>query len=152
MPFERVGGKAVVFVPVDCPISNRYAPEVQRLGREFGRDAAFWLVYPDSTLSPVVIRRHVNEFGYSFPALRDTERALVRLTGATVTPEVAVFDRSRQLVHHGRIDNRVVSFGTIRAEPTVRDLQKVLTALKTGTAMAPSTTPAIGRFIPDWPS
>jgi redoxin len=150
-PFTVSGARPIVFVfaTMDCPISNRYAPELQRLGREFEPDVAFWLVYPDSSLSPAGIQQHVKEFSYSFPVLRDTEHALVRLTGATVMPEVAVFDRSQRLVYRGRIDDRVVTFGTIRAEPTKRDLQEVLTALGAGIAMSPTTTQAVGCYIPE---
>lgn len=150
-PFQVSGQRAIVFVfaTIDCPISNRYAPEIQRLHREFGPDVRFWLVYPDANLSPDVLQRHVNEFDYSFPVLRDTEHALVRLTGATVMPEVAVFDRSWRLVYRGRIDDRVVTFGMIRAEPTKRDLQEVLAALRAGIPMSPTTTQAVGCYIPD---
>jgi hypothetical protein len=150
-PFQASGQKIVVFVfvTVDCPISNRYAPEVQRLSREFGPDAAFWLVYPDANLSTEVLQRHVKDFGYSLPALDDRKHRLVQLTGATVMPEVVVFDRSRRLVYRGRIDNRFVTFGTMRAEPSERDLQTVLAALQAGKGISPSTTQAIGCSIPD---
>jgi hypothetical protein len=38
----------LVFVRTDCPISNRYAPELRRLQDRFApRGMAFWLVYPD---------------------------------------------------------------------------------------------------------
>jgi peroxiredoxin len=150
-PFQVSGQRAIVFVfaTIDCPISNRYAPEVQRLHREFGADAAFWLVYPDASLSPEVLRQHAKEYGYSFPALRDARHTLVRLTGATVMSEVAVFDRSGRLVYRGRIDNRVVDFGTSRASATKRDLQDVLTALRAGAAISPATTQAVGCDIPN---
>jgi len=38
-PFRLSAGRPVVFVfaTIDCPISNRYAPELQRLHDEFGR-------------------------------------------------------------------------------------------------------------------
>src|SRR5881296_1094780 len=38
-PFDSANAKAVVliFVGTDCPISNRYAPEIRRLDEEFVR-------------------------------------------------------------------------------------------------------------------
>ena len=36
----------LVFTTTDCPISNRYAPEIQRLATKFGDRAKFVLVYP----------------------------------------------------------------------------------------------------------
>src|SRR6185436_2200227 len=37
-----------LFASVDCPVSNRYAPEVQRLHAAFApKNVAFWLIYPN---------------------------------------------------------------------------------------------------------
>src|SRR6478672_5310966 len=50
-PLRSIGGKAVVliFVSVDCPIANQYAPEIQRLEATFSRKGVrFWLVYPNA--------------------------------------------------------------------------------------------------------
>jgi hypothetical protein len=44
------GSRAVVlfFTASDCPISNRYIPEIQRLAQEFGpRGVRVWFVYPN---------------------------------------------------------------------------------------------------------
>src|SRR5271170_2161137 len=48
-PFaEPVQARVFIFVRTDCPITNRYAPELQRLSHAFAPDAVqFWLVYPD---------------------------------------------------------------------------------------------------------
>src|SRR6185295_7814221 len=54
--------KAIVFLftSIDCPISNRYAPVVQRLYQTFAaQGAAFWLVYPNPAESPAAIRDHL---------------------------------------------------------------------------------------------
>ena len=45
------GTKAIVFLftSTDCPISNRYAPEVRRIAEAFGpKGVVFRLVYPES--------------------------------------------------------------------------------------------------------
>src|SRR6266436_5543231 len=40
---------AFVFVRTDCPISNHYAPEVERLFSTYrSQGIAFWLVYADA--------------------------------------------------------------------------------------------------------
>src|SRR5438067_698695 len=59
--------KSIVFLftSVDCPISNRYAPEVQRLHRTFSpQGVEFWLVYPNPAESGEAIRRHLAAFSY----------------------------------------------------------------------------------------
>lgn len=148
-PFDEAPGKAVVFVfaTYDCPISNRYAPEVRRLYERFAPHAQFWLVYPDPTIAPAVLRQHGLEYGYPFGALRDLKHELVSRTGVKVTPEVAVFDRARRLVYRGRIDDRVVDFGKVRVVPTRRDLEDVLQRMVAGERIVPSTTDAVGCYI-----
>ena len=37
----------LVFVRGVCPITNRYAPVIQKLSAEYAGKAVFWLVYPD---------------------------------------------------------------------------------------------------------
>src|ERR1700753_20261 len=44
-PLKASAGKVVVliFVRVDCPISNRYSPTIQKINREYAGRAAVWL-------------------------------------------------------------------------------------------------------------
>ena len=152
-PLPRPGAPpaVLVFVRTDCPIANRYAPELRRLQDRFAREGvAFWLVYPDPSETPGVIRRHQRDFGLGFHALRDPQHELVKATQATVTPETAVFVGSAagpRMVYRGRIDDRYVDFGRARPAPTTRDLREVLQALAAGQALTPRTTPAVGCFI-----
>lgn len=150
-PFQAGSAKAVVFlfVRTDCPISNRYAPEVRRLHEKFaGGGATFWLVYPDPDESVEMIRQHVKAYRYHLGVLRDPEHGLVRATGVRVTPEAAVFVGGR-IVYRGRIDDRFVALGKARPAPTTHDLEMALEAILTGKPVATETTPAIGCFIPE---
>ena len=145
--------KAVVFLfaSVDCPISNRYAPVVQRLYQTFSsQGVAFWLIYPNPAETPAAIRDHVKAFNYPVHALRDPKHELVKLTNVQVTPEVAVFDRSHALVYHGRIDDRYVSLGVERPSPTRSDLAEALTATLAGSKVKEASTQAVGCFIADF--
>jgi AhpC/TSA family len=97
----------VVFTRSDCPISNRYAPEIRQLYESFHpRGVEFYLVYVDPHEAPDAIRTHLQEYQYPCIALRDPEHTLVAATGATVTPEAAVFAADHKLAYHGRIDDR----------------------------------------------
>ncbi len=153
-PFESPGAKAVVFLFVctDCPISNRYAPEIQRLAAEFSpRGVAFWLVYPNADDTTEMIQSHLTEYGYTCSALRDPRHALVKRSKASITPEAAVFSPDGKLLYHGRIDNRYVDFGKLRAAPTEHDLEDVLKATLEGRPVARATAQAIGCPIPELP-
>ena len=149
-PLRAGPAKAVVFLflRTDCPISNRYAPELRRLYEKFAAgDVTFWLVYADADESAAVIRRHLREYGYRAGVLRDPRHELVKLTGVRVTPEAAVFASGR-MVYRGRIDDRFVAFGKARPAPTSHDLEEALDAILKGRAVAQPTTTAIGCFIP----
>lgn len=141
----------VVFLSVDCPISNRYAPELRRLHDLFSpQGVAFRLVYPNSTESIQVIRRHLAEYGYRGLALVDPRHELVAHVGATVTPEAAVYDTTDRLVYRGRIDDLYVHIGLQRPKATSPDLERTLAAVLAGRSVQPSTTPAVGCFISDF--
>src|SRR5262245_26965865 len=88
-PLKASAGKVAVliFVRVDCPISNRYAPTIQKIARKNAGRVAFWLVYPDRSESAEQIRKHEKEFAYDLPALRDVQRSLVTESQAQTTPE-----------------------------------------------------------------
>ena len=137
-----------VFTTTDCPISNRYAPEIKRLAAKFDGRAKFVLVYPVPTDSPELIREHARKFAYRLETMRDTEQKLVKQTGVKVTPEVAVM-RGSTLLYRGRIDDRYVDFGKDRPAPTKRDLDDALTAITAGKTVAVRETRAIGCFLTD---
>ena len=150
-PFKASHGKLVVlvFVRTDCPISNRYAPEIQRLSAANAAAARFWLVYPDRNESAEQIRAHDKDYGYSISALRDPQHALVKASDATITPDAALFTANGRLIYHGRIDNWFVEMGRARSAPTTHDLEEAIeTAVKNPNASLPSAQP-VGCYISD---
>jgi hypothetical protein len=77
----------------------------------------------------------------------DPELKLAKLTGATVTPEACVLSPAGEILYRGRIDDRAVKLGTVRVEPTVRDLRLALDAVLAGKPVAEKFTRAIGCYI-----
>lgn len=147
------GEKAVVllFVRPDCPISNRYAPEIQRLQKVYAPSGIeFHLVYPERGLNLAAIEQHRREYGYTLPAIADRDHRYTGLAQAHTTPEAAVFVAGR-LVYRGRIDDRFADFGKARPEPARRDLDAVLAAISQGRAVAFRETRAIGCAIEEAP-
>lgn len=145
----EVPATVLLLMRTDCPISNRYAPEVKRLYAQFApRGVTFWRVYPDADETAEQIRHHGEAYGYPFAALYDPEHALVERMAAVVTPEAAVFDAAGELVYSGRIDNWYEAFGHARPEPTERDLREALEAVLAGRPVARPRVEAIGCTIP----
>src|SRR5262245_30931004 len=154
-PFKSQNGtKAIVFLftSTECPISNRYAPEVRRLAAKFApQGVAFRLVYPDPADKRDRILAHMTSFVYAgaTEALRDPKHALVTVTGVTVTPEAAVYAGGR-VVYHGRIDDRYVDLGLERPAATVHDLDDALSAVLAGRPVEHPVTQAVGCYIADF--
>jgi hypothetical protein len=149
-PFEKPGAKAMVFVFVrtDCPISNRYAPEIERLAGRYAKEGiAFWLVYPEPSTSAVEIEQHQKEYHLSVQALRDPRHALAKMARVKVTPEAAVFMADGHEVYRGRIDDRYVDFGKERPAPTTHDLDEILKRVIGGKPVANCASRAIGCYI-----
>lgn len=138
----------LVFTAVDCPISDRYAPEVRRLAARYA-DAGvrFWIVYANAGERPDAARAHADAFGYGLPVALDTRARLADLAGAAVTPEAAVFDAAGALRYRGRIDDRYLDFGVDRLTPTTHELDDALSAVLAGRDVAAPTVPAVGCAI-----
>ena len=148
------GATAIVFLftSTECPISNRYAPEVRRLTETYrAKGVVFRLIYPNPAETPAAIREHMAAFGYAgaAEAFRDPALALAKFAGATVTPEAAVYAGGK-LMYRGRIDNRYVELGVERPAATQRDLADALASVLAGKAVAAATTQAVGCFIADF--
>jgi hypothetical protein len=129
-------------------VANSTAPEIIRLHEEFGpRGVAFQLVYPDLDDSRSAIEKHVREFGYRCPVLRDPEHRFANASRVRVTPEAALYRPDGTLLYHGRIDNRYVDLGKARVRATRRDLAQALTDALAGKAVRPADGPAVGCII-----
>jgi hypothetical protein len=146
------GTKAIVFLftSTDCPISNRYAPDVRRLIDTFtAQGVVFRLVYPAAADTPAAIREHMTAFSYQGAgALRDLQLALAKFAGATITPEAAVYANGR-IVYRGRIDDRFVELGVERPKASVHDLADAIAAVVAGKPVRRATTQAVGCYIAD---
>jgi len=153
-PFQASPGVkafAFLFVSVECPVSNRYAPEIRRMSDAFtARGVAFHLVYPNPAESADAIRTHVKEYSLPGGVLRDPRQSLVSFTKATITPEAAVYSAAMQRVYLGRIDDRYVNIGLERPAATRHDLQDALAAVLTGARISEPTTQAVGCYISDF--
>jgi peroxiredoxin len=149
-PGEWRAKRAVVlfFTMTDCPLANGYVPEMNRMRASYeSKGVAFYAVQADNTVSDAAARNYAQEFGYTFPMLNDPRQILARLTGAKVTPEVAVLSSNGQVLYLGRIDNKVEDLTRPRYAATEPELRNALDAVLAGKAPKEARTRAVGCSI-----
>jgi thiol-disulfide isomerase/thioredoxin len=140
----------LVFVSSECPISNKLAPELERVGHKFStNDVSFTIVYPNKSDTEAKVAEHRREYHLTGEYRRDPKHKLAKTAGATVTPEAAVFDEQRELVYRGRVNDQFVALGKGRPEATRHDLEEAISAVLAGKKPAQSRTDAVGCFIQD---
>jgi predicted ATP-grasp superfamily ATP-dependent carboligase len=146
-PLDLHGNKAAVliFVGVDCPISNSYAPEINRIAADYSKKGLdFYIVYSEANLSAANAKKHSDDFGYACPSLMDRQQVLMKSTKAKVTPQAVVMGPDAEILYSGRIDNWYEDFGKQRFKPTTHDLRDALDAIVAGKKVAVPVTKAIG--------
>ena len=147
------GGKAgvIFFISSDCPISNSYAPEIQRLCRTYeASGVSCSLLYEDVAITASEARKHQTEYRYSgIPAAIDAKRDVSRAAHVSITPEAVVVDAKGQIRYRGRIDNFYASFGKSRQQVTEHDLSDAVDAVLAGRPVLKPETKALGCYIVD---
>jgi hypothetical protein len=150
LELQKARAAVVIFSGIDCPISNAYAPLINRLCEHYqAANVAFYIVHSEAGLTLEAARKHAKEFGYSCPVLLDRRHELARLLGATVTPEAAVVGRSGNLLYLGRIDDAYITLGQRRYEATTHELADAIEAVLAGKEVAMPRTRAVGCAIGD---
>ena len=143
----------LLFIASDCPISNRYLPEMRRLKQKFlPRGVTFWFVYPNLTETSSTIRTHQAAYmgGDGVRLLTDPRQQLAHLTGVKVTPEAALLvpdGAGLRTVYAGRIDDRYLSIGSQRPQARRHDLEDAIEAALAGSPIQPPGGPAVGCGI-----
>ncbi|HEX6464551.1 MAG TPA: redoxin domain-containing protein, partial [Vicinamibacterales bacterium] len=149
-PLEPSGvANVLFFVATDCPVSNAYAPEIQRVCTEYApKGVNCALIYEDVRVTPDEVRKHLDEHRYhGIAAAIDADGSLASRVEAIITPETVVVDHQGAVRYRGRIDNFYVAFGRSRQVVTAHDLRDALDALVAGRQIATPTTEPVGCYI-----
>jgi len=148
--FAPAGAAGVLFfVASDCPISNGYAPEIQRICDDYrAKGVSCSLVYEDVAIDDAHIRAHRDAYGYrNIATVNDGDGAIAGRAKATVTPQAVVIGRGGIVKYRGRIDNQYAALGKPRRVVTTHDVRDALDAVLAGRAVAHPETEAFGCFI-----
>jgi hypothetical protein len=100
----------IVFTCNQCPYSVDYEDRLNALHRKHSvpeGDVMLLVVNsnagPDESLAQMKARAQEKQF--EFPYVKDADQSVARGLGAVYTPEFFVFDRDRQLVYKGALDD-----------------------------------------------
>ncbi|MBI2807659.1 MAG: redoxin domain-containing protein [Planctomycetes bacterium] len=151
-PMSQPKKKATVlfFLLPDCPVSNSYAPEIKRICKDYeAKKVALYIVHADPDVSADMANKHAKAYGLACPVLRDPTHVLVKATGVTMAPEVALLGPDGKVRYRGRIDDIYVDYGKRRPAPTQRDLRNALDAVLLSKAILSPTTKVIGCYLPE---
>jgi peroxiredoxin len=136
-------GTLLIFVSVQCPVSNAYNERMAELARDYtARGFNVIGVNANRTEPADAVARHAQEHGLSFPILKDPGNRVADYLGASFTPETYLFDSNWVLRYHGRIDD-----SKQLSAVSSRDLRAALDAVATGKPAPMAETKAFGCTI-----
>ena len=149
-PFDDRRTKAVVllFVSTDCPVANTFQPYLQDFERVYAKKGVrCFMVYCSPGLEREQIDKHTRDFQIHMSAVLDAKQQLARITGAKVTPEAIMIDRSGKVRYRGLINDLYAGYGRKRAQPTKHFLRDACDAVIAGKMVPNPVTKSLGCFI-----
>ncbi|HEY7088840.1 MAG TPA: redoxin domain-containing protein [Tepidisphaeraceae bacterium] len=149
----RPGARAtvIVFLGTQCPVSNRYIPLLNDLGRSHQKDGVDLLaIVSDPTVSFKDLAKYRDEYKIEFPVVLDTSGALAKQFAPTVTPESFLIDADGQLAYRGEIDDLFVAVGKQNQVVKSRDLADALSAVLSHEPVKVPQTKAVGCIFEAW--
>lgn len=104
----------LAFLSPECPLCKNYSKSLEGFNKNDDYPVDWIGVVPGKYTEETVKSFH-EEYMPDWPLIRDTTLEISKYTGATVTPEVIVIDKSTGVVvYKGAIDDWVVSLGKTR--------------------------------------
>ncbi len=99
-------GAVLIFVSVQCPVSNAYNERMAKLAEEYrAKGVSVIGINSNATEAADAVKQHASAKGLTFTVLKDPGNKLADRLDAQVTPEAYFLDASNKLVYRGRIDN-----------------------------------------------
>ena len=140
----------IMFICRHCPFVKHIRGQLAALGKDYcGSGLAMAAIssndaakYPDD--SPESLSSMARQLGLSFPLLYDETQAVAQAFTAACTPDFFLFDRNRQLVYRGQLDDSRPGNG----KPlTGSDLREAINAVLADEPISPNQKPSIGCNI-----
>lgn len=136
-------GSVLIFVAVQCPVSNAYNERMEKLAQEYkARGVNVVGINSNVAEGADALKAHAASNKLTFPILKDSSNKIADRLGATVTPEAYFLDASNKLLYRGRIDNARQA-----AQVSSSELREAIEATLAGKPVAKTTASAFGCSI-----
>ncbi|WP_235920968.1 redoxin family protein [Foetidibacter luteolus] len=157
--FKSAGILAIVFTCNHCPTAQAYEDRIKQLSKDYSSKGVALIAispndprsvsldelgYTDMSDSFEEMKLRAAEKQYNFPYLYDGEtQATSRAYGPIATPHIFVFDETRTLKYHGRIDDVEKPTKT----PNTLDARNAIEALLAGRQVPVPQTKVFGCSV-----
>ncbi len=142
-------GLLVVFTCNHCPYAQALWPRVIRLadyakGMRVGVAAINPNINPDfPDDSSDKMKEFIIRMSIIFPYLVDTDQSVAKLFKAQCTPDIYLFNKNKELVYHGRIDDNWKDEEAVTRE----DLKEAMNNMVSGLSQERRQYPSMGCSI-----
>lgn len=133
--YNNYHGILVIFMCNHCPYVKAKAETFNEIYEKFGDKIAIIGInsndskdYPEDSFENMKIT--AEEKGFKFDYLVDDTQEIAKKYGAICTPDPFLFDSSRHLVFHGRIDNAMKPDDKATEKIMINNIKKLLSGEK----------------------
>jgi len=138
-----------IFMHENCKICQFYTLKLKELHKEFASDKiVFKAIFPAKDAKDENLLAFKEAYKMPFEMVNDKEQIITKMLKATITPEVIVFNKSKnQIIYRGRIDDSYYKIGRRRNVNRTNELFDVLTAITFNKKIETENKPAVGCYI-----
>lgn len=152
----------IMFICNHCPYVKHVAPELARIGKDYGLESGGGLgivaiqsndivAYPDD--APDKMKEELQLRGYTFPYVLDEDQSVAKAYSAACTPDFFLFDAKHKLAYRGQLDNtrphRIASgqYDDREGQANGKDLRAAIDEVMAGKAVTVEQIPSMGCNI-----
>lgn len=147
--FKNKKGYLIMFICRHCPYVKHVEGELANMGNDY-KDKGLAIIAIssndpdyDSDDRPESLKEQAETLGFSFPYLFDEAQEVAKKYTAACTPDLFLFDKDKNLVYRGQLDDTRPGKG----EPTGKDLRNALNAVLEGKDVSGDQRPSSGCNI-----
>ncbi len=138
-----------VFLHESCLISQYYTLNLRELSNEFSnKNIQFIGLFPNTSSKLEKIKEFKEKYKIPFKLETDYDRIKTEQFGATLTPEVFVFNETQnKVLYKGRIDDAYARVGKRKQVTTTSELKDALMAISNNLPIEVTETTSVGCYI-----